>query len=410
MEHYIKEIKIDKLRHLSNIVISLNSDQRQHLILTGKNGSGKTSLLVALKNYLKAINEKRLNDVIEHYLPIVSGIEKRLNMAETEAEKDEIIRNSDYALGQVKRYADGIRVLFNDYRELDSLYAQGNFITAYFAANRKTEIIRSRGVEEIRLEDFYGINSEPGMLLHKYMVHLKTQQAYARNEGDMLIANRIQEWFDRFVNALRILLDDTTITLEYDYKEYDFKIHETGREPFSFDMLSDGYSSVIHIVSDLILRMDKNWLLRDEISKYDIEGIVLIDEIETHLHIELQKKIMPFLTEFFPGIQFIITTHSPYILNSISNAKVYDLEKCIELEDLSLYSSDSLAESYFGIDEYSDKLKEKINRYEVLKEKDSLTEKEHAERARLRSELKNIPRGLSWEAADKFYDIEGKHV
>ena len=117
---------------------------------------------------------------------------------------------------------------------------------------------------------------------------------------------------------------------------------------FRSDMLSDGYSSVIQIVSDLILRMDKNWLLRDEISKYDIEGIVLIDEIETHLHIGLQKKIMPFLTEFFPRIQFIVTTHSPYILNSLSNAKVYDLENCIELEDLTAYSSDDLAEGYFG--------------------------------------------------------------
>ncbi len=45
MEHFITEIRISRLRHLSGIVISLNPEQRQHLILTGKNGSGKTSLL-----------------------------------------------------------------------------------------------------------------------------------------------------------------------------------------------------------------------------------------------------------------------------------------------------------------------------------------------------------------------------
>lgn len=84
--------------------------------------------------------------------------------------------------------------------------------------------------------------------------------------------------------------------------------------------------------SDLILRMDKNWLLDEEISQYNAQGIVLIDELETHLHIELQKKILPFLTKFFPNIQFIVTTHSPYILNSISNAKAYDLEKHVELK------------------------------------------------------------------------------
>lgn len=56
MEHYITEIKIDGLRHLSDIVISLNPVSRQHLLITGKNGSGKTSLLMAVQKYLRAIN------------------------------------------------------------------------------------------------------------------------------------------------------------------------------------------------------------------------------------------------------------------------------------------------------------------------------------------------------------------
>ena len=160
----------------------------------------------------------------------------------------------------------------------------------------------------------------------------------------------------------------------------------------------------------MILRKDKNWLLSDRLSEYDFEGIVLIDEVETHLHIELQKKILPFLTEFFPRIQFIVTTHSPYVLNSISNAKVFDLERRVELEDLSMYSSDSLAEGYFGADEYSDKLKQMLERYVLLNEKSGLSEEERAERAKLRSELKNIPRGLSPEAADKFYDAKEQQI
>lgn len=265
-------------------------------------------------------------------------------------------------------------------------------------------------MEDIRLKDFYGIQEAPGELLHKYMIHLKTQQAYARNEGNTADVDRIQKWFNRFLDALRILLDDNSATLEYDYKAYDFKIHEEGRKPFGFDELSDGYSSVIHIVSDLILRMDKNWLLKDRLSEYNVEGVVLIDELETHLHIELQKKIMPFLTTFFPRIQFIVTTHSPYILNSVSNAKAYDLENCVELENPSLYSSEGLAEGYFGADEYADSLKEKIKRYQYLVEKADPTEQERAERAKLRSELKNIPRGMAPEARERFDEIEGERL
>ena len=408
MEHYITEISIEEMRHLSDITISLNPGQRQHLIITGKNGSGKTSLLMALRKYLQAINDGNLRTLLEVTIPSLAIVEENLSNVMVKEKKDGLENERNRLVEDIKLYAAGVKVSFTDYRDLDTLYAQGDFIITYFAANRKTEIVRSKGAEDVRLKDFYEITSNPGELLHKYMVHLKTQQAYARNEGDMIVVDRIQKWFDRFVDALRILLDDDTVTIKYDYKEYDFKIHETGRIPFGFDELSDGYSSVIHIVSDLILRMDKNWLLGDEISQYNIEGIALIDEVETHLHIELQKKIMPFLTKFFPRIQFIITTHSPYILNSVSNAKVYDLERCIELENLSLYSSDGLAEGYFGADEYADELKEKIDRYQCLKGQKELTENERAERAKLRSELKSIPRGLSQEAADKFSDIEGK--
>lgn len=407
MEHYITEIRIEELRHLSNIDILLNSEKRQHLMLTGKNGSGKTSLLLAIQMYLKAINNGKLNELHEQYMHWLLNSEKRIKSAKTEAEKFEAQKLHENNLSLVKRYKNGVELIFNGMKDIDALYNRGDFITAFFPANRKTEIIRGDGVENVKLNKSYGIDDKPGKLLHKYMVHLKTQQSYARNEGDMETVDRIQKWFNRFLDALKVLLDDNSIELEYDYKRYDFKIHEKGRVPFGLDELSDGYSSVIHIVSDLILRMDKNWILDEKLSEYDIEGIVLVDELETHLHIELQKKIMPFLVKFFPRLQFIVTTHSPYILNSISNAKAYDLERCEEIEDLSAYSSDGLAEGYFGADEYSDELKQKIERYKYLKQKMELTEEERAERAKLRYDLKNIPRGISQEAREKFEEIEG---
>lgn len=155
----------------------------------------------------------------------------------------------------------------------------------------------------------------------------------------------IQNWFNRFENALRVLLEDDTIRLEYDYRNYNFLIHQTGRLPFGFNELSDGYSSVIQITSSLILRMERNWLKkRKNISAYNLEGVAIIDELETHLHIELQKKFLPFLTKIFPRIQFIISTHSPYILTSVPNATIFDLEKKVLFEDMSGYSIDNVAE------------------------------------------------------------------
>ena len=405
-EYFISEIDIEKLYHLSDIKIKLDSNKRQHLLLTGKNGSGKTSLLLEIEKFLKAINDERLSQIFEEYPMWIREAKKKVLSASSDSEKYAADKDLKQCLGFLKKYSDGVQINLNQYEGLEMMYHNGKFITAYFPSERKAQFMRPNGVENITLENTYGIDESAGDILLKYMVHLKTQQAYARNEGDQTTANQIQKWFDRFDSALQILLDEESIHIEYDYKKYDFKIRQNGREPFSFNELSDGYSSVIYIVSDLILRMDKNWLLEDKISEYDYQGIVLIDELETHLHIELQKKIFPFLTKFFPKIQFIVTTHSPYILNSISNAKAYDLERQVELDNLSGFSSDDLAEGYFEADAYSDELKNSLNRYEELCLRNDLTEDERAERAEIRIKFKNISTELSGVAKERFEDIE----
>ena len=405
-EYFISEIDIEKLYHLSDIKIKLDSNKRQHLLLTGKNGSGKTSLLLEIEKFLRAINDEKLSQVFDQYPTWINEAKKKVLSASSDSEKYAADKDLKQCLGFLKKYRDGVQINLNQYEGLEMMYHNGKFITAYFPSERKAQFMRPNGVENITLENTYGIDESAGDILLKYMVHLKTQQAYARNVGVQTSANQIQKWFDRFDSALQILLDEESIHIEYDYKKYDFKIRQNGREPFSFNELSDGYSSVIYIVSDLILRMDKNWLLEDKISEYDYQGIVLIDELETHLHIELQKKIFPFLTKFFPKIQFIVTTHSPYILNSISNAKAYDLERQVELDNLSGFSSDDLAEGYFEADAYSDELKNSLNRYEELCLRNDLTEDERAERAEIRIKFKNISTELSGVAKERFEDIE----
>ena len=79
------------------------------------------------------------------------------------------------------------------------------------------------------------------------------------------------------------------------------------------------------IINDLIMRVEKKG--------DNTEGIVLIDEIETHLHLELQKEILSLLVQMYPKIQFIVSTHSPFILSSIDNAVIFDLENTTLVSD-----------------------------------------------------------------------------
>lgn len=370
MEHYITQIKIEELRHLSDICIDLKSDMRTNLLLTGKNGSGKTTVLRALKKYLAVIVDGNLENL--------------------------------------EKYQEGICVNFNNKDNLEVLFQSGKYILAYYSADRKTGIIKQKNVEDVVLDTSYSLDSDPGKVLLKYLVHLKTQQAYARNENDISMVELLEQWFERFVDALKVLLDNPSIELKYDYKNYNFEIIEDGRNAFGFDELSDGYSAAIQIVADLILRMEQNWLKKGTLSSYDAEGIVLIDELETHLHIGLQKTILPFLTRFFPNIQFIVSTHSPYILNSVENCVVYDLEKKIRIENMSNYSADGIVEGYFEMDSYSETLMKKVKRYQELVNVVNPTDGERAERASLFTEFRQLSGDLSRDAKDAFEEIEEK--
>jgi predicted ATP-binding protein involved in virulence len=132
---------------------------------------------------------------------------------------------------------------------------------------------------------------------------------------------------------------------------------------FGFNEMSDGYSAIIDIVADLIIKMqDQNSLTR----AYEKEGIVLIDEVETHLHLKLQRLILPMLNKIFPNIQFIVTTHSPFVLSSLKDTVAYDLERQFRVENLTEYSYDALAEGYFKVDTESNFLISKLDKFKEL--------------------------------------------
>ena len=145
--------------------------------------------------------------------------------------------------------------------------------------------------------------------------------------------NRPEEWLIDIYNAeksdektiLSVLeakellsrLLEKNIEIDITYNKVIFK--EKGSE-VSFEQLSAGYKSVITIVCDLIIRFSE----KQQVSKIaDFQGVVLIDEIELHLHPKWQYGFMNKLRETFPLIQFIVTTHSPTVLLGAGMEAVY---------------------------------------------------------------------------------------
>ncbi len=358
---FLTGIEIKKVRHLSNIFIPLSDKERKHLILTGKNGSGKTSTLKSLASFF--------DYAVSH---------------PTKGSEDWSAWISD-TIGHV--------MSLSDFR---TKYYHGLFVIAFYQDNRQVRVETYSNIEQVALRLVYSIDDEPGKKLAKYLVNLKATQAFAIQQGLQNRADEIDQWFARFQSILRRIFEDDKLELCFDIETYQFTIHQTGHEPFDFNTMSSGYAAVFDIINDLIMRMENQ-------HNYNLEGIVLIDEIETHLHLDLQKKILPILTELFPNIQFIVTTHSPFILNSLNNAVIYDLEKQILVsEGLTNLPYEGIVKGYFGADLLSDELRQKFERYKKLAQMDSLSDDELAEADALEYYLNEIPDYLAVDVTTEF--------
>ena len=396
---FMTELRINHVRHLKDITIPLSESQPKHLILTGKNGSGKTSVLKSAVDFLSyAVSDNFViqSDCLEN----IAFDEQRLQTA-SNSESGKLacegIRNSIAHWNKfLSHWADGVVLAFPSYLNLREKYLKGEYILAYYGDDREIKVQISKNIEKVDLQEVYSLKDHPSQQLVKYLVNLKTTEAFAKTNGNEARAAEIHAWFDRFQNVLRSIYSDDTLELKFDIETFAFTICQAGHDPFDFTTLSMGYAAVFDIIGDLIMRMESK-------RRYDLEGLVLIDEIETHLHVDLQKKIVPILTQLFPNIQFVLTTHSPFILNSTANAVVYDLEKELLVKDgLTDLPYEGVVEGYFDTDLLSAELRQKFTEYKEIVQKATLTDEDFARASELETYLDEVPDYLALDFSEEY--------
>jgi predicted ATP-binding protein involved in virulence len=141
-------------------------------------------------------------------------------------------------------------------------------------------------------------------------------------------------------------------------------------EQFDLSQLSEGEKIMTMLVSDIARRLTiANPSLDNPLEG---EGIVLIDEIDLHLHPQWQREVIPALLATFPKLQFIVTTHSPQVLSKVKKESVFILENGKLVQDVPYTygrNASAILFEIFGVTDRPIEVQEKINRcFQLLEE------------------------------------------
>ncbi len=363
---YLQSFFINDAYAVKNLAVPIfEGAEFKHLILTGKNGSGKTTVLQEISHLINY-------DTFNH-LSVAGAIfqlQGNLNRGDSD---DETMKGWRSALNLFRRvtlvFSKNINSGQNHFTNL-----KNKFVLAFFEATRKVILkdVQTITKEADLITQLAQNNSDnsPAALFKQYLVNKKVFQVFDVMEGNNEVAQQQEKFFAELEIMLREIFDAPQLKLEFVRENFEFYIRlEDGRR-ITFNQLSAGFSAFLSILTDLLLRTD---ILRKQANDYTYDpcGFVFIDEPETHLHLEMQYQVLPWLTRLFPNLQFIVATHSPAVASSIKNATVFDLTTGQVLGDTAAGSSYSeLMLTHFGVkDEYSnvaDGILASINRIVAL--------------------------------------------
>ena len=215
---YITELQIMNVRHLKDICIPLSKDKIKHLILTGKNGSGKTSVLEYLNRYF--MNRERYQ---------VAGVtpfsDRCGSFCWTDGREAKGKPTDRFWYGEAafelckmnlrnyrtrKDYENGIKqnLVFQKKTGI-RLFRKVEFFCILWSREKNSKPEKPKHVEKVELKGSYGTTGGPAMSLFKYLLDLNMMEALAIANGKQEKAEEIKIWFLQFEKLLQQIFSDT---------------------------------------------------------------------------------------------------------------------------------------------------------------------------------------------------------
>jgi len=270
----LKNIAIENYKGVKNLTITDIPSNTQWIFFTGTNGYGKTTILQAIAEGLY-LNKENIQITLQNL------------------QNNQLIKCSDYK--KFNNFADygPYRIKFDENSKEKIKPTEGIFGISEIIFNFEERFKEMQGIEKLRK-------------LRKNII--------------LILKELIPNLFDIQVVESK----DNFGTTKVIYIEKD----ENGEQllPVSFKQLAMGMRSIIGFCCDMIVKLFEN---QPDISDFkSINGLVIIDEFDNHLHPKLQRLLVEKLTQFFPKVQFIVSTHSEIpLLGAPKNAIVIKVNR-----------------------------------------------------------------------------------
>ena len=339
---YLKEIRLENIKTYKDVTVDFFEDGKPRLWtgFLGPNGMGKSILLDCIA--ISLVGEAAIRSALPYprdwvrYGSKYGVIETKIDISdekETPGKKELLLRH--YVTGKegadIKdRYLSG-RGIHSDYSNEDNQlfekivggYRNKGYLLCGYGPFRR--LPRAGERDPISQKEESPIRSsrirtlfEEGLPVSEIESWLVDLDYRSYKEGP-----EAKKMYDDALGFLQKILPNAK------FKEINKErqiIFETADGLVQLNELSDGYRSVVAWSANLVQHMFE----AHPTNKLEGSGVVIVDEIDVHLHPGAQRKIISHLRKLFPNVQFIFSSHSPFVAQSLSENEIFRLERDIE--------------------------------------------------------------------------------
>ena len=325
-------------------------------IITGENGTGKSVIIDAIRLMLKSDDKdnKIGRDIVSNYqdfcmeMSLDDNIESKLSAV--------------YDNGFIRERNSKYWYVFHP-NNVNRTFKYTDWVVDYWNSNLGNDTFKINNLSSIDIKKAY-YGALDGVSSNVELTNFICSVDYLRNSDDQqesevgnFVYTLIKEIFKE------CLVDGEFLSVRRQTLSPIVKVKDA---EVTLDKLSSGNLLLIERLIGLIRRMYSVCMLnnRPVTEMTLIEGILLIDEVENHLHPQWQRRIVSILQRMFPNLQIIMTTHSPFVVSSVENAKIYVCESKIDYsivrdmtEDYSNLPVDEvLVSDVFGVSPFATKI------------------------------------------------------